>query len=118
NVTEFVQRARPYARRGQVPRGLAVFPGTGYDGQFYYRLALGPADLHRTAFGITMDAPYRLQRIGYPALGWLAALGRHAWVPAALVAVNVLALGAIGLAGGMLARDCGRHALWGLLFAG
>jgi hypothetical protein len=118
NITEFVQAARPYARRGQVPPGLTVFPGTGYDGQFYYRLALDPADLHRTAFGITMDAPYRLQRIGYPALAWLASLGQHAWVPAALVAVNVLALGAVGLIGGMLAGDCGRPALWGLLFAG
>jgi hypothetical protein len=118
NITEFVQAARPYSRPGQVPRGLMVFPGTGYDGQFYYRLALDPANLHRTAFGITMDAPYRLQRIGYPALAWLASLGRAAWVPAALAAVNVLALAAIGLIGGMLARDAGRHALWGLLLAG
>jgi hypothetical protein len=95
-----------------------VFPGTGYDGQFYYRLALDPADLHHTAFGITMDTSFRLQRIGYPVLAWLLSLGQHAWVPAALVTVNVLALGALGLVGGVLARDCGRHALWGLLMAG
>ena len=97
---------------------MSVFPGNGYDGQFYYRLALDPANLHRTAFGITMDAPFRVQRIGYPALAWLLSAGQHAWVPAALVAVNVLALGAVGLAGGMLARDAGRHALCGLLLAG
>ena len=101
-----------------VPPGLRVFPGNGYDGQFYYRLALDPADLHRTAFGITMDAPFRVQRIGYPVLAWIVSAGQHAWVPVALVAVNVLALGAVGLAGGMLARDAGRHALWGLLLAG
>jgi hypothetical protein len=118
NITKFVQAAAPYAHRGEASRGLYVFRSTGYDGQFYYRLALDPANLHHTAFGITMDAPYRLQRIGYPALAWLASLGQHAWVPVALVAVNVLALGAIGLAGGMLARDRGRHALWGLLLAG
>ena len=118
NITRFVRAARPYVHHNGVPPGLFVFPGNGYDGQFYYRLALDPADLHRTAFGITMDAPFRVQRIGYPALAWLVSSGHHAWVPAALVAVNVLALGAVALAGGMLARDAGRHALWGLLLAG
>ena len=87
-------------------------------GKFDYRLALDPADLHRTAFGITMDAPFRVQRIGYPALAWMVSAGETPWVPVALVAVNVLALGAVGLAGGTLARDAGRHALWGLLLAG
>ena len=118
DITAFVRAARPYAQRNGVPRGLLVFPGNGYDGQFYYRLALDPADLHRTAFGITMDAPFRMQRIGYPALAWFVSAGQHAWVPVALVAVNVLALAAVGLAGGTLARDAGRHALWGLLLAG
>ena len=65
-----------------------------------------------------MDLPFRLQRIGYPALAWLASFGQHAWTPVALVVVNVLALGAIGLVGGTLARDGGRPALWGLLLAG
>jgi hypothetical protein len=65
-----------------------------------------------------MDAPFRVQRIGYPVLAWLVSAGQHGWVPVALVAVNVLALGAVGLAGGTLARDAGRHALWGLLLAG
>ncbi len=118
DITRFIRAARPYSHPGSVPPGLRVFPGNGYDGQFYYRLALDPADLHRTAFGITMDAPFRVQRIGYPALAWMVSAGQHAWVPVALVAVNVLALGAVGLAGGTLARDAGRHALWGLLLAG
>jgi len=65
-----------------------------------------------------MDLPFRVQRIGYPALAWLLSAGRHAWVPGSLAAVNVLALGVIGLTGGILARDCGRHPLWGLLLAG
>ena len=118
NITKFVRAALPFSRRGQVPRGLFVFPANGYDGQFYYRLALDPANLRHEAFGITMDSPFRLQRIGYPALAWLISLGQRSWVPVALVIVNVLALGAIGMAGGMLARDGGRHAMWGLLLAG
>lgn len=118
NITKFVRAAAPFSDRNGVPRGLFVFPSNGYDGQFYYRLALDPANLHHEAFGITLDSPFRLQRIGYPALAWLVSLGQRSWVPVALVVVNVLALSAIGLVGGMLARDCGRHALCGLLLAG
>jgi hypothetical protein len=118
DVTRFVRAAAPFAAAARTPRGLHVFPGNGYDGQFYYRLALDPADLHRTAFGITMDAPFRLQRIGYPVLAWLLSLGQHGWVPVALVAVNVAAIGALGVTGGLLARDGRRHALFGLLLAG
>lgn len=87
----------------------------GYDGQFYYRLALNPANLHQSAYGITLDAPYRLMRIGYPVLTWLASAGQRALVPAMLVAVNVAAMAAIGFLGGRFARQGGHHALWGLL---
>lgn len=118
NITNFVRAELPYARPGRVPAGLHVFGSNGYDGQFYYRLALDPANLHQTAFGITLDHPYRLERIGYPALAWLFSLGHHRLVPIALIVVNVLALAAIGLLGGMLAVESGRHALWGLLLAG
>jgi hypothetical protein len=118
NITKFVRAAAPYTHRDRVPTGLFVFPSDGYDGQFYYRLALDPANLHRSAFGITMDLPFRVQRIGYPALAWLVSLGQHGWLPVALVAVNVLALAAIGLVGAMIARDADRHALCGLLLAG
>ena len=116
-ISKLVQAAAHFVNPARAPRGLFVFPSGGYDGQFYYRLALNPLNLHRTAYGITMDGVYRFDRIGYPALAWLASLGQHAWVPAAMVAVNVLAVGCIGLAGGMLARDSGRHPMWGLLLA-
>jgi hypothetical protein len=88
---------------------------TGYDGQFYYRLAINPANLHDSAYGITLDAPYRLMRIGYPVLTWLASAGHRALIPVMLVAVNVAAMAAIGLLGGVFARQGGHHALWGLL---
>jgi hypothetical protein len=95
--------------------GIGTRPGTGYDGQFFYRLAINPADLHRTAYGITLDAPYRLMRIGYPVLTWLATAGHGGLVPVMLVGVNVAAMTAMGFLGGLLARQSGRHALWGLL---
>ncbi len=97
DLSGFVRAAAPYAHAGLVPRGLRVFPGDSYDGQFYYRLALDPADLRHTAYGITMDLPFRVQRIGYPALARLLSAGRPAWVPVSLAAVNVLAADALGL---------------------
>ena len=118
DITGLLRVGSVYGHPGQVPRGVYVFQHTGYDGQFYYRMALDPANLHKTAFGITMDAPYRFMRIGYSALAWLVALGQHAAVPYALVAINVAALGALAYLGGILAQEAGRHALWGLLLAG
>ncbi len=65
-----------------------------------------------------MDSFSRVERMGYPFLAWLVARGQHASVPLALVVVNVIACGIVALAGGLLARSAGRHALWGLVFAG
>ena len=112
---EFVMIGSHYANPAQLPQGVQLQATYGYDGQFFYRLALGPANLHHTAFGITMDQPYRYTRIGYPALTWLISLGQHQLVPAALVAVNILAIAVLGVLGGLFARQSGRHALWGLL---
>ena len=118
DVTRFIGLGVVYTDRSGLPSGLFLGRGAGWDGQYFYRLALDPFDLHRTAFGITLDTPYRLQRIGYPALAWLAAAGRVGLVPWTLLGVNVLALGALGGLGAVLARDSGRHPMWGLLFAG
>jgi hypothetical protein len=113
--TRFVMAERPFANPARTPPDLFVLPKNGYDGQFFYRLALNPFNLHRTAFGITFDNAYRVQRIGYPLLAWLASAGHATAVPDALIAVNVAALTVIGWLGAELARDCGRHAAWGLL---
>jgi hypothetical protein len=117
SVSHFVMAATPYANNAKVPPSLHLVP-VGYDGQFYYRLALNPTDLHRTAYGITLDVPFRLERIGYPVLAWALAFGQFSLVPWSLLIVNVLALVGIGFLGGVFARDAGRHALWGLLVPG
>jgi hypothetical protein len=118
NITRFVFAGRQFVNSAKAPAGLHVFPGTGYDGEFYYRLALDPADLSRTAFGITLDSVFRIQRIGLPVLSWLAAGGQHQLVPDAEVAVNLVALVVLAWMGGVIARDSGRHCAWGLLVAG
>lgn len=118
DLTRFVMAGRDFVNPATAPAGLHVFHGSGYDGQFYYRLALDPANLHKTAFGITLDAGFRIQRIGLSALAWLASAGRHSAVPDALVAINLAALVALAWLGAVIAKDAGRHAAWGLLLAG
>jgi hypothetical protein len=117
HLSLFIMAGHVYTHRGQLPRGLLLVPSAGYDGQFYYRLALDPANWNATAFGITMDQSYRYTRIGYPLLAWLLSLGQHQLVPLVLVAINLLAVAAMAYLGGMFARESGRHALWGLAFA-
>jgi hypothetical protein len=117
HLSLFIMAGHVYTHRGQLPRGLLLVPSAGYDGQFYYRLALDPANWNATAFGITMDQSYRYTRIGYPLVAWLVSAGQHQLVPAALVAINLVAVAAMAMLGGMFARESGRHALWGLAFA-
>lgn len=108
-----------YTHRHQLPPGLMIGDphAAGYDGQFYYRLALNPFNWSKTAYGITMDQPYRYTRFGYPLVSWLGSFGQHDLVPALLLAVNLLCVAAMAVLGAMFARQSGRHALWGLLFA-
>jgi hypothetical protein len=108
-----------FTNLAQLPRGVAIADPNqaGYDGQFYYRLALNPFDWARTAFGITMDQSYRYTRIGYPVLAWLASFGQHQLVPYVLVLINLFGVAAMAILGGMFARASGRHALFGLAFA-
>ncbi len=115
-LARFVLAGSDYATRSRVPRGLPIRPGSGYDGQFYYRLALNPFNLARTASGIRLDSLSRVERMGYPFLAWALALGHQAEIPLSLVLVNLAAAAVLGLAGGLLARSAGRHALWGLVF--
>jgi hypothetical protein len=115
---QFVVAGSLYASPSRVPKNLPVGSGSGYDGQFYYRLALNPFNLSRTAYGIRFDSFSRVERMGYPFLAWVVARGHHSSVPLSLVVVNVAACGVLALAGGILAKSAGRHALWGLVFAG
>ena len=118
NISRFILVGRHFAVVSQLPHGMPVAKTYGYDGQFFYRLALNPANFRHTAYGITMDRPYRYMRIGYPTLTWLVSLGQHNLVPVMLVVVNIAAIGTLGYLGGIFAVDGGRHALAGLLTPG
>ena len=112
HISLFIMAGHTYSSGAKVP----LVPYQGYDGQFYYRLALEPFNWAKTAFGITMDQSYRYSRIGYPLVAWVLSAGQHRLVPTVLVVVNLLGVAAMAYLGGMFARDSGRHALWGLAF--
>jgi len=114
----FIAAGTKYSHPGQMFPKIAHVRGSGYDGQFYYRFAFDPLNWHRTAYGITVDHPYRYTRIGYSMVVWLLSAGGHGrLLPVMLVLVNLLSVAAMAWLGGLLARESGRHALWGLLFA-
>ncbi len=113
HLSLFVMAGHVYSGAAHLPH----VPSKGYDGQFYYRLALNPFNWHKTAYGITMDYNYRYTRIGYPVVAWILSFGQHNLVPAVLVVINLVCVAIIGWLGGKFARESGRHALWGLLFA-
>ena len=104
----------------RVPAGLYVHRDSGgFDGQFYYRLALGPLTDKVTDHGITLDIPsYRQQRILYPVVVWAAtAGGRPRLLPWTLIAVNFAAALALAYSAARLAWLSGRSALWGIPLA-
>jgi hypothetical protein len=45
NLSGLVLAGTTYVDPAEAPHGLHVFWGGGYDGQFYYRLALDPSNL-------------------------------------------------------------------------
>ncbi len=117
DVSLFVIAGGENVDASKVPARLTVIPNIGgYDGLTFYRLALNPFTRVRTASGIRLDNPsYRQQRIGYPLIVWMLSLGHSAWVPALLVAVNILAAAAMAAFAGAFAKKFGLHALWGVI---
>lgn len=117
DVSLFVIAGGVNVDASKVPAGLTVIPNIGgYDGIWFYRLAINPFTRVQAAHGIRIDnPPYRQQRIGYPFIVWMLSLGHVEWIPALLVAVNILAAAAMAAFGGAFAKKIGLHALWGVI---
>ena len=121
DITRFVVAGEAFVDAGAVAEAgadLHVFPSTGYDGQFFWRLAADPTAWGPTHDGVTFDGDYRTPRLGYPLLAHLAAGGRVGFVAWSLVGVNVAAVGVAGHAAARLARVGGHASAWGLLAVG
>lgn len=117
NPAYLISLGEKFADLNLIPKNLVVWKNDGYDGQFYYRLALNPFTSKVQEFGITLDIPsYRHQRIIYPLISWIISLGQKDFVPAILLIVNFIALLLIGLLGGYYAKSLRLHSFWGLVF--
>ena len=111
-----IDAGRTYGNPAHLPSGVPVHAGSGYDGQFMYRLAQNPFDLHLHAPGIRLDNAFRLGRIGYPLVAWLLSFGgQTVLVPTALLLVGIGSLAGLAALGAAQARAYGLAWGWGLL---
>jgi hypothetical protein len=107
-----------YDKASADPGLRSIRDGAGYDGQYYYRLAIEPFSRKLVDHGIAFAMPsYRQQRILYPLLVWIASAGNPAWVPVVLIFLNYIGLCVIAWVAGAFALSVGRHVLWGLAFS-
>lgn len=114
DFTGFVVFGHYFAHLVQPPADALVGSKYGYDGQFFWRIAVDPL-LHDSAtIGIFHGQEYRAQRMLYPALAWLLAGGAKALIPYTLQIVGwAAALTLVGVFA-RVAEDLGRSPWWGL----
>src|SRR5947209_4897109 len=117
DVSLFVIAGGQNVDASKVPPGLTVIPKVGgYDGIWFYRLAINPFTRVQAAHGIRIDnPPYRQQRMMYPLIVWLLSLGHVTWIPWLLVIVNIAAAAVMAAFAGAFAKKFGLHALWGVI---
>lgn len=100
-VGRFIVAGDRFVDSAELPVPLRVYPGAGYDGQFFFRMALDPFRIEKTGLRISIDRlDWRWQRIGFPVLAHVLSLGQQGWTAWAMVGVNgLLLVGVIGLIG-------------------
>jgi hypothetical protein len=97
---------------------ITILPTNGYDGQFFYRLAIEPFSFDPVAAGVTFDKPYyRQQRILYPIIAHFFALGQTKFVPAALVLVNLFGIFILAYLSAVYMQEIGLSYRWGAVIA-
>ena len=85
---------------------------TGYDGQFFYYIAVDPVG----ASCCLDDPAYRYPRIGYSVAARLLGAGSSMLIPVAMVAINLAGLGATILILADWLRRRGRSGWWALTY--
>jgi hypothetical protein len=102
-----------FADYSLLPPNAPVYPGAGYDGQFFFYLAQDPLLTGKVAARDDKSAhdvdhiAYRYQRILLPALGWVTSWGHPRLLEWTLPLINLFAVLAAGflLARFLAARD-------------
>jgi hypothetical protein len=117
DITRFIFAGERYVDSRLVTQKIFISQGDGYDGQFYYRLAIDPFTKKVIDYGITFDSPMlRQQRILYPLLTRLFTFGSPTLIPFMLVFLNYIVLGLLGWMGGIYVKKLDLHALYGTIF--
>lgn len=119
NPTYFVTAGNYYVNKQEMSDSFVVQrQSQGYDGQFYYRLALDPFSNIQTANGVTLDIPaFRQQRIFYPFLAWVFSLGNFSIVPQILIFINLICITLTGYFGAKISQSNKLPAIFGFTFA-
>lgn len=117
NPTFFITAGDIFCDPVSVPANFLVLKNSaGYDGQFYYCLALNPFTSQSSTGGVKIDSPsYRQQRLVYPLLVWLFSATQPQYVPEVMILVNYLLLCGIAYLGGWYAKAFNVSAFWGIL---
>lgn len=116
NVTGFILIGGHFRHDVHAPRGARVGSPFGYDGQFFYLQATDPLVIqNRTLRGFERAGQvFRLQRMAYPTLAYLAAAGQRGAIPWSMLSINIavvlLATGGFAL----YARRRGWSGWWAL----
>jgi len=118
DASRFVVAGTSYVDPHTVSPPIHVFNSVGYDGQFYWRLAIDPtARTLGQVRGVRLDQRIRLTRVVYPLLAWVGAGGRPVLVIWSLLGVNIVGFGVLAGLAAALARDHGSSAWTGLFVA-
>ncbi|MFB3896457.1 MAG: AZOBR_p60025 family cell surface glycopolymer formation protein [bacterium] len=117
NPAWFIAAGDKFCDHTLIPNGILIYKNSaGYDGEFYYRLALNPFTSRETEFGIQFDFPaYRQQRIIYPLLVWIFSFGNPQLIPWMLIAINYIGLCCLAWFGAQYAKEMHQSAFWGIL---
>lgn len=119
NISGLICLGDHFVTPEDVHPGAIIYQNSiGYDGQFFYFIALDPMMDGRGPELMKRDAAaYRYTRILYPLLAAWFAQGRAELFPATLVAMNLLGVILGCLFAGLLARRNGLGEWWSLAWA-
>lgn len=111
----FIFAGDHFVNKAELSPVIDVLPNSyGYDGQFYYRLALDPFTTVKDSKGIIIDQPaLRQQRIFYPLMVHFLSFGKDNYSDDLMVLVNFVSILALSVVGVLWARELGVGPLWG-----
>ncbi len=115
----FVVAGDVYVERGVAPLPAQyITAGSGYDGQFYFRMALAPLSREPVEHGIAFDiGAYRQQRILYPLLAYALSVGNSEAVPWVLILINFAAVTGVAYIASAILAEHWQSPWWSVLIA-